>query len=133
MKQVEEINKRLGEIQDQLLELGPDDFAAKNQLHIERDKLRDEAASHHVDRDSGRPSSDLIEELKQRRRQLESITKKYINPAKASDGGFGGTGAYNGPGDAQAVNRNIDEGTGRANVERRIAQLESTLKERGHL
>lgn len=133
MERVEEINRRLGQIQDELLELGADDFAAKNQLHIERDRLRDEATSYQQDRDSTRPSSELIQELKQRHSQLESISKQYINPAKATDGGFGGTGAYNGPADAQAINRNIDEGTGRANVERRIAQLESILKGRGHL
>lgn len=133
MERLEEINYRLGEIQDELLKLGPDDFAAKNQLHIERDKLRDEAQSYQQDRDAARPSSELIQELKQRYSQLESISKQYINPAKATDGGFGGVGAYNGPADAQAINRNIDEGTGRANVEQRISRLESILKERGHL
>jgi hypothetical protein len=133
MERIEEINHRLGEILDDLLELGPDDFAAKNKLHIERDRLRDEAASYHQDRDAGRPSSELIEELKQRHRQLASISKHYINPATATDGGFGATGAYNGPADAQAVNRNIDEGAGTAEVERRIARIESILTERGHL
>lgn len=133
MERVEEINHRLGEIQDELLTLGADNFATKNQLHIERDRLRDEAKSFQQDRDVARPSSELIGELKQRYSQLGSISKQYINPAKATDGGFGGTGAYNGPAEAQAINRNIDEGTGRANIERRIAHLESILKERGHL
>jgi hypothetical protein len=133
MERPEQINHRLGEIQDELLELGADDFAAKNQLHTERDRLRDEAATYRQDRDAHRPSSELIEELKQRHSQLESISQNYINPAKATDGGFGGTGAYNGPADAQAINRNIDEGTRRANIERRIARLESILKDRGHL
>lgn len=133
MERVEEINHRLGEIQDELLKLGADDFAAKSQLHIERDRLRDEAKSYQQDRDVARASSELIRELKQRYSQLESISKQYINPAKATDGGFGGTGAYSGPADAQAINRNIDDATGRANVEWRIAHLESILKERGHL
>jgi hypothetical protein len=133
MERLEQINHRLGEIQDELLKLGSDDFAAKNQLHIERDRLRDEAASYQQDRDAARPSSELIKELKQRHSQLESISKQYINPAKATDGGFGGTGAYSGPADAQSINRSIDEGTGRVNVEQRIAHLESILRERGHL
>lgn len=133
MGRVEEINRRLGEIQDELLKLGGDDFAAKNELHVERDRLRDEASTYQQDPDAARPSSELIQELKQRYRQLESINQQYINPAKATDGGFGGTGAYGGPADAQSINRNIDEGTGRANVELRIAHLESVLKERGHL
>lgn len=133
MERLDGINRRLSEIQDELLELEADDIATKNQLHIERDRLRDEATTYRHDPDADRPSSELIEELKQRHSQLKSISNKYINPAKATDGGFGGTGAYNGPSDAQAINRNIDEATGRANVERRIAHLESILKERGHL
>lgn len=133
MERLEEINRKLGAIQYQLLQLGDDEFAAKNQLHIERDRLRDEAASYQQDRDATRPSSELIKELKQRYSQLESIGKQYIKPAKATDGGFGGTGAYNGPADAQAINQNIDEATGRAAVEQRISRLESMLKERGHL
>ena len=133
MERVEEINRRLGEIQDELMKLGNDDFAAKNQLHIERDRLRDEAKSYQQDRDTARPSSELIQELKQRYSQIGSISKQYINPATATDGGFGGTGAHNGPADALAIDRTIDEGTGRANVERRIAHLESILRERGHL
>ncbi|MEX1093269.1 MAG: hypothetical protein WEB67_03055 [Acidimicrobiia bacterium] len=133
MERVEEINHRLGEIQDELSKLDAEDFAAKNQLHVERDRLRDEAKSHQQDRDAARPSSELIQELKQRYGQLDSISKQHINPAKATDGGFGGAGAYNGPADAQAINRSIDQGTGRAKVELRINHLESILKERGHL
>lgn len=133
MERVEEINHRLGEIQDELLKLDAEDLAAKNQLHVERDRLRDEAKSHQQDRDAARPSSELIQELKHHYGQLDSISKQYINPAKATDGGFGGAGAYNGPADAQSINRNIDQGTGRAKVELRINHLESILKERGHL
>jgi hypothetical protein len=133
MERLDEINLRLGEIQDELLKLGEEDFPAKSQLHIERDRLRDEASSYYQDRDASRPSSELIQELKQRYRQLDAISRRYVNPAKATDGGFGGVGAYNGPADAQSTNRNIDEGTGRERIEQRIAHLESILKERGHL
>ena len=133
MERLEVINHRLGQIQDELMKLGDDDFAAKNRLHTERDRLRDEAKSYQQDRDAARPSSELIQELKQRYRQLDSISKQHINPAKATDGGLGNTGAYNGLADAQTINRNIDEGTGRPGVEQRIAHLESVLKERGHL
>jgi hypothetical protein len=131
MERLEEINRKLGAIQDQLLQLGDDDFTAKNQLHIERDRLREEAASYQQDRDTARPSSELIQELKQRHSQLESIRNRYINPAKATDGV--GTGAYNGPADAQAINQNIDEATGRAEVEQRISRLETILKDPPHL
>ena len=133
MERLEEINRKLAAIQDQLLQLGDDEFEVKNQLHIERDRLRDEAKSYQQDRDATRPSSELIRELKQRQSQLASISKRHINPAKAADGSFSGIGLDNGPADAQAINRNIDGGTDRGNVERRISHLESILKERGHL
>lgn len=78
MERAEEINHRLGEIQDEPLKLGNDD--------------------------SRRPSSGLIQELKQLYRQMGSLR-----------------------------NQSIDEGTGRATVEQRISHLEAILKERGHL
>ena len=126
MERLEEINQRLAQIQDELLTLADDDFARRNTLHSERDVLRDEAAAYRRDQDQDRPSSDLIEELKARRSQLESIA------AKQADGSFAGTGS-GGAGDAIGINKGIDEATGRAAVERRIAAIESILTKRGHL
>lgn len=132
MESLEDLNRRLGQIQDELLVLPADDFGRKNKLHSERDRLCDSAANFQRDLDLDRPSSDLIVELKQRQTQLASIANKYINPARAADAGFG-AGSYNGPADAQSVNRGIDDATGRAAVEQRIAHLEAILTDRGHL
>lgn len=132
MERLEEINQRLAQIQDELLTLADDDFARKNTLHSERDKLRNEAAAYRRDQDQDRPSSELIEELKARRSQLESIANKYVSAAKQADGSFAGTGS-GGAGDAIGINKGIDEATGRAAVERRITALESILTKRGHL
>lgn len=132
MERLEEINKRLAEIQDELLALSDDDFATKNALQSERDKLRDEATEYRKDPDQDRPSSELIEELKARRSQLGSIAKKYVSAAKQADGSFAGTGS-GGAGDSISINKGIDEATGRAAVERRIAALEAILTKRGHL
>jgi hypothetical protein len=132
MARLDDLNRRLGEIQDELMTLESDDFTRKNDLHAERDRLRDEAAGFSKNVDLERPSSELIKELKQRQTQLDSIARGYINPAKAADAGFG-SGAYHGPADAQTINRSIDEAAGRARVEQRIAQLEGILRDRGHL
>jgi len=78
-------------------------------------------------RDTERPSSDLIRELKQRYRQLGSIPKEY-DP----EGDVGGTGSSSETAGPQETNQS-DEVTGRAQVERRIHHLEAILKERGHL
>ncbi len=132
MRNLEELNRRLGQIQDELLALPADEFARKNDLQVERDRLRSDAAQFQKDFDLDRPSSELIAELKQRRTQLVSIANKYINPAGAADAGFG-AGAYNGPADASSVNRSIDAATGRGQIEQRIARLETILRDRGHL
>ncbi len=132
MERLQEINKRLGEIQDELLALSDDDFARRNALAMERDRLRDEAATFVVDRDKDRPSSELIAELKAKRSQLGSIARKYVAGAKQTDGSFAGTGSGGAAGTI-GINKAIDDSTGRAAVELRIAQLETILKERGHL
>jgi hypothetical protein len=133
MKSLEDLNRRLGQIQDELLALPADDFARKNELHGERDLLRAEAAAFQKDFDLDRPSSELIAELKQHRKQLESIDDEYINTAEQVVSGFGLAGEHGGPGDTQRINENIGEATGRAKLEKRIAHLEAILSERGHL
>jgi hypothetical protein len=133
MTNLDELDRRLGEIQDELMALGDNEFARKNELHIERDRLRAEAAQFRRDTDLDRPSSDLIAELKQHRKQLDTIDKTYINTAEQFDAGFGLAGEHSGPGDTQWINQNIDEGTDRAKIEARIAHLETVLKDRGHL
>ncbi|HEY5890353.1 MAG TPA: hypothetical protein VIW94_06625 [Acidimicrobiia bacterium] len=133
MESLDDLNRRLGQIQDELLALPADDYARKNELHAERDRLRSDAAQYQRDFDLDRPSSELIAELKQHRRQLESIEDEYINTAEQLVPGFGLAGEHGGPGDTQWINDNISEGTGRAAIEKRIAHLESILADRGHL
>lgn len=133
MSKLDDLDHRLGEIQDELMKLGDDDFARKNELHIERDRLRAEAAEFRKDFDLDRPSSELIAELKQHRKQLETIESEYINVAEQLDAGFGLAGEVDGPGDTQRINDTLSAGTGRAAIEKRIAHLESILTDRGHL
>jgi len=133
MSKLDELDHRLGEIRDELSKLGDEEYSRKYELHAERDRLRAEAAEFQKDLDLDRPSSELIAELKQHRKQLETIESKYINVAEQLDSGFGLAGERSGPGDSEWINANITEGTGRAGIEARIAHLEAVLKERGHL
>lgn len=133
MTKLDEIDHRLGEIQDELMKLGNDEFARKLELHEERDRLHAEAAKLQKDLDLDRPSSELIAELKQHRKQLASIDNKHINTAEQLTPGFGLAGEHSGPGDTEWINQNIDEGTGRAKIEARITHLEAILENRGHL
>ena len=82
-------------------------------------------------RDTDRPSSDLIRELKQRYRQLGSIPKEY-EAAHDTGGDRGGTGSSRETAAPQETNQ-TDEATDRGQVELRIHHLEAILKERGHL
>lgn len=131
MERVDELNKRLAEIQDELLGLAPEDFARKHTLHLERDSLRAEAAEYSEDRDITRPSADMIAELKALRSQLAAIRAGYLNAVGQAGGGEAG--AWIGPADTIALNAGIDRAQGVERIVPRIARLETILKERGHL
>jgi hypothetical protein len=133
MTSLDEIDRRLGQIQDELLKLGDDEFSRRFELHTERDRLHSEAAKMVKDADLDRPSPELAAELKEHRKQLDDIDKKYINTAEQVEAGFGLAGNTSGASDPQWINQNIDEGTGRAKIEARIAHLEAILADRGDL
>lgn len=130
MERIDELNRRLAEIQDELLGLAVDDFARKYALQSERDVLRAETGKYKQDRDAGRPSSDMIAEVKALKNQLISIRSGYVNAVGQAGAGEG---AWNGPADTIALNAGIDNAQGVEQIVQRIARLETILKERGHL
>lgn len=73
--------------------------------------------------DADRPSSDLIKELKHRYRQLGSIPKVYRPETHTEFAPQGGP----------ALGPEVQTSSTRADVERRIHDLEEILKGRGHL
>jgi peptidoglycan hydrolase CwlO-like protein len=129
---IEELNRRLGEIQDQLLALDPSDFAEKHRLKTEQDRLRNLAADYRQDRDTHRTSEDLLAELKAREQALDAFRKKLPEAAKAASAGLG-PGAWEGPGDIQRLNEGIKSAHGIEELTQRIAKLQAILKERGDL
>jgi hypothetical protein len=126
---VEGINRRLGEIQDQLLDLEQNDFAARYELQLERDQLRDMVRSN-FDRDAERSTDDLLGELEARRNALKRIQRSMVNSAGMSGGGGDGVGSFEGPGDGLKLNSALIEGTGAKELSQRIARLETILTER---
>lgn len=130
---LEDLNRRLAEIQDRLLELGPDDFAARYELHTERDRLRDLARRGKSDRDAQRSSEDLRAELKARKAALAEIKKGMVNTGGMAGGGGGGSGSYEGPLDGMKINNAIRSAQGADQLVQRITHLESILQERGDL
>lgn len=130
---LEDLNRRLAEIQDRLLELGPQDFAAKYELHTERDRLRHLVGKYASDRDVQRSSEDLRAELGARKAALEEIKKGMVNTGGMAGGGGAGTGSYEGPLDGMKINNAIRSAQGTDQLVQRITHLESILSERGDL
>lgn len=125
---LDELNRRLGEIQDRLLELGPEDFAARYELQLERDRLRKQSRRHSSDRDSNRPSQELLAELRARESALEQIRRGMVNSAAQAGGGGGGSGSFEGPLDGFKINHAMTSATGADKLMQRIARLETILK-----
>lgn len=130
---LENLNRRLAEIQDRLLELGPDNFAARHELHTERDHLRGLARGHGIDRDAQRSSEELRAELDARKTTLAEIKKGMVNTAGMAGGGGAGSGSYEGPLDGMKINNAIRSAQDVDPLVHRITQLESILRERGEL
>lgn len=130
---LEDLNRRLAEIQDRLLALDPDDFAARYELQTERDRLRRLAREHDVHRDAQRSSDDLRAELEAPKTSLGEIERRMVNPGGMAGGGGAAAGSYEGPLDAMEINNAIRAAKGTDQLVRRITHLESVLRERGDL
>lgn len=130
---LEDLNRRLAEIQDRLLELDQEDFAARYALHTERDHLRALARRSQSDRDAHRSSEELRAELKARKAALEEIKQGMVNTGGMAGGGGGGSGSYEGPLDGMKINNAVRTAQGTDQLVRRITHLEGILQERGDL
>lgn len=123
------INRRLAEIQDELLGLEPSEFKARYDLQKERDGLRDLVRGN-IDMDSGRSTEDLLAELAAREKALEQIQESMVNSAGMSGGGGADTGSYAGPADGLRLNTEILASSGAMELSQRIARLRTILTER---
>lgn len=130
---IDELNRRLAQVQDRLLELGPDDHAERYRLKVEQDQLRSQARRFAKDRDADRSTEDLKAELRARERALKKVRRKLMNAAAQAGGGGGGSGSFEGPLDAFKINNALMSGTDAEALIRRIARLETILGERGAL
>lgn len=128
-KDLDRLRAELAEIQEQLLELPRDAFAERYELRVRQDRLRDEAAGFHQNRDEHRPSAELVAELAQLRNRHRQVIRSRINLVGQSSGGEGaGPGA--GAQGADGINRGIAAAQGAAEIEARIARIESILSDR---
>ena len=130
---LDQLNQRLGRIQEMLLELGPDDHAERYELKVEQDRLRKAARKYASEPDRERTTENLLAELRARESQLEEIRKKMMNAAAQAGGGGAGAGSFEGPLDAFKINNALMSGSGAEQLMQRIARLQTILGERGAL
>lgn len=125
----DEIRLRLAEISDELAGLAPGDFAAKYQLQLERDQLRD-LARVAVDRDADRSTEELSAELAARQAALTALESSSTHAGSMSAAGGAGSGAYEGPADGLRLRALQEESSGLAALRQRVARLETLLADR---
>ena len=130
---LDELNRRLAEIQELLLDIDPRDFAARYELKVEQDRLRRLTRRYAKERDLDRSSEDLMSELRARESALDQIREKMVSAAAQAGGGGGGSGSFEGPLDAFKINNALLKGTEADKLMQRIARLQTILRERGEL
>lgn len=130
---LDELNRRLAEIQELLLDIDPRDFAARYELKVEQDRLRRLTRRYAKERDLDRTSEDLMSELRARESALDQIREKMVSAAAQAGGGGGGSGSFEGPLDAFKINNSLLKGTEADKLMQRIARLQTILRERGEL
>jgi len=125
------LTRELAEIQDRLLALPDDAFAARYALRRRQDELRAEAARHRVDRDASRPTAELLAELAALRARLRDIERDHIDLVQQA----GSAPQSAGPGaagwGAPALNAAMDRTRGVEAIRARIGRLMGVLVDRG--
>ena len=120
----EDLTRELADIQDELLGLADDDFAAKFHLHRRRDEVRDRLRGLAADLDDKRSDEELIRELAAQRAQLEALESQQINMTSQSLAGMqGGTFSAS----ERAIADRLTASLGIDDVHRRIAHLKRRL------
>ena len=129
MSDVNEINRRLAAVVDELNATPTTDFAKRHELRTRQDELRALAARHRTDFDDSRSSADLGAELAARRAQLDALAEAGIDLVTQAGGGSGTAGSYTSAGEG-ALNAKIREANDADTIRARIAKLEELLSGR---
>ncbi len=128
--EIDELTRKLADIQRQLLDLPDDAFAERFELRKQQDVLRSEAASHAQDLDKARSTPDLLSELSGLRSQMRAIEKQRIDLVMQAGSGGASTAEMGNLGGVK-INRGIDEALGLPKIKARIGLLKGILTDRG--
>ncbi|MGB7859292.1 MAG: hypothetical protein WBM90_02215 [Acidimicrobiia bacterium] len=111
---LDELNRQLASVRDQLLAVAPDDFPEKFRLKSEQDRLRSLSRRYARDWDERRPKEVLAAELQTRRSALDALTRQMVTA-----------------GDGVNVNIAMKKAGGVTELTQRIAHLEMVLSKLG--
>lgn len=131
MGDINEINRQLAAVVDELNATPSTDFARRHELRTRQDELRELAAQHRTDFDDSRSSADLEAELAARRAQLDALAEAGIDLVTQAGGGSGTAGSYTSASEG-ALNAKIREANDADTIRARIAKLEELLRRRRH-
>lgn len=131
MTNLDDVTRRLAEIQDRLLALADDARTERFELLKERDRLRDLAAEFRVDYDAQRTDADLLSELAALRSRLTAVERNRIDMVQQS-----GSSAESGYGAAESLggvelNQQADIAQGLPEIRSRIGRVKGVLADRG--
>lgn len=126
MRSLDEITRDLAAVQDEIL--ASDDPEQKLVLLDRQVALRAEARTFASQLGDARPSDEIRRELAERRRQLSDLMKGKIDLFKQSSAASGMAPSRL---PEKQLNERMLDARGAPDLEKRIAELEQTLTERG--
>ena len=124
---IDEITRDLAAVQDELLAIDPDDFAALDPLRTRQAALRAEAKGFAPRLKDPRSTREIELELKTREAQYKKLDKERIDLIKQSSSGSG-TAPDAIP--EATLNRKLMKANGAEDIQKRIAHLKRLLETR---
>jgi hypothetical protein len=127
---LDDVTRKLAEVQDRLLGLPDEAHAERYELLQERDRLRALAAEFRVDFEARRTDADLLAELAALRSRLAAVERDRIDMVGQSGGSLSAGPGADGWGGVQ-LNEQIDDAQGVGPLRERIGRIKGILTDRG--
>ncbi|MFQ5558948.1 MAG: hypothetical protein ACE5GB_15765 [Acidimicrobiales bacterium] len=127
MEDFDDLWSELVEIEAAFSATAEDDYETRSRLQARKDTVKSRMTLHIELHERPKNRRAIETELAARRAQLEAHMRTRINVVYQMGGGRFSGGALTGSGDENTMNLRIDEAAGRADIERRIAELRAML------
>lgn len=125
-QELADLGSQLGQLNEELHQLAPDDFTGRIELRERINQVRAEIGEIQARPTAGQRGA-LLAELQRLEAQWDALADDRIDVVKQAGGGSTG-GDFGFAADAMRLNREIDANSGRAQLEARILRLKQQLK-----